>query len=215
MGNNVWWSRRLHAASALTILLPSAVDRTDLAPSILTADVVFAVTTSIIASPFFKWTQVDTRRHKETQGDTSNMRKPRNRRHDRRLRPHDKDVSVECAKIIQKKYREYLVGRYRGVCRNFDDDDCMALNPVGDKPRVLLTVIGGDGFNAMNLLIMYNSMKGINPLTREASRKSKINECVERALLFAKRNIVRQKGYLNKRNVCLKLVSNYNKKFGK
>lgn len=102
LAEEVWRSRRFHASSALTTLLLSTVDRTDLAPSTLTENVVFGVANSIISRPL-----------------RSNLKKPRKRRENRRSRPRNKYVYLESAKNVLWKFMKCLISRCRGGLYKF------------------------------------------------------------------------------------------------
>jgi len=111
------------------------------------------------------------------------MRKPRNRSLIRKSRPHSKKKYTNSAKHIQSYYRKYIDRRYKGLCRNYDDDDIFTLTPVSLIPDTLLVVVDNHGFNSCNLLT-WICKSGKHPITREPVGCDVIKDCVTNIQVF-------------------------------
>lgn len=139
------------------------------------------------------------------------MKRVRNRRYIRRNRPHKRGRYHLCATIIQRKFRAYMKRRYRTVCKNFDDDDCIELVAVSEIPKGLLMVVNGIAYSATGLA-QWTMQSNLDPLTRDILPDGTHKECVSKIQKFLYSKTYGQRGFFRKTRPHRKLLKNLRKK---
>ncbi|ACH46840.1 unknown [Feldmannia species virus] len=114
------------------------------------------------------------------------MRGPRLRRLKRRSRVHSGEKYEKSATAIQRCFQTYLAKRYAKLCRNYNDVECITLEPVSLIPRDVLIVIGGVGFDCRNLL-QWLMTSNLNPLTRDVLPRDTRLVCLRKLHVFISR----------------------------
>ena len=144
----------------------------------------------------------------ETSGE---MRRPRCRRLERHRRPHTKYAYQQSAVKIQRCFRRFLVSRYAESCTNYDDDDCIMLQPVSHIPREVLLVVDKIGFDSRHLLA-WMARSSANPLTRAPLQHDVKKLCLDKAVMFLRREqkrISNRKGYFSRKRILKRTIERH------
>lgn len=129
------------------------------------------------------------------------MRGSRRRRLKRSQRPFSKETYSKSACKIQRCFRSFLKCRYEKSCSNYMDDECIMLQPVSSIPRGVLVVVDNMAFDSRHLL-SWMTKSNSHPLTRENLSDEVKKVCLDKAVLFLKREqkrISNRKGYFSRK----------------
>ncbi|AAR26837.1 FirrV-1-A13 [Feldmannia irregularis virus a] len=122
----------------------------------------------------------------------------RHRRLTRKQRPHARTVYLAAAATIQRFFRAYLAKRYRALCRNHADPECITLEPVSLIPRPLLVILDGHAFDARGLVKWLMNSK-THPLTRQPISSGVFVSCMRKLHVFILQNEKRDRGFSHRR----------------
>jgi hypothetical protein len=139
------------------------------------------------------------------------MRRPRCRRSKRHRRPHSKSTYQHAAVKIQRCFRRFMILRYADSCTNYNDDDCIMLQPVSHIPREVLLVVDKIGFDARHLLA-WMARSSANPLTREPLEHDVRRLCLDKAVTFLRseqRRISNRKGYFSRKRILKRTIERH------
>lgn len=129
------------------------------------------------------------------------MRGRRRRRLKRSQRPFSKETYLKAARTIQRCFRRFLKYRYKKLCFNFEDDECIMLQPVSSIPRGVLVVVDNMAFDSRHLL-SWMTKSNSHPLTRDPLPDELNKVCIDKAVLFLsreQRRISNRKGYFSRK----------------
>lgn len=141
------------------------------------------------------------------------MRRPRNRRRARKNRPPSKEHYFAMATRIQRCFRQFCGGRYRGKCVNYNDMDFISMNPVGDIPRDVLFVAGNTAFDARELFT-WMLTTNVNPISREKFLVSQRQGCalqLKRFVSNSRKTQLGKKGFFSSHRSVLRSLGNHAK----
>lgn len=138
------------------------------------------------------------------------MRSPRQRRYKRSQRLHPKQTYILAAVKIQRVFRKYLDRRFKSLCVNYEDDECIMLQPVSRIPRSLLIVMDKVAFDCRYLLI-WLKRSNVHPLSRAELPKGIRKKCLKKVKMFLKyqQNKCPKKGFYSRRRALKQTMDRY------